>query len=114
MNQVSSHIEAPCTTQAVDMWTMRLNGEGLARGQREYTLPTAQTLAHMPTASHLNLIKEADQHPVNLHCQSPQLSTPFDRSPKASPRIKPELEKTASSRNCPPPRWAATVWGRWR
>ena len=94
MNHASSHIEAPCTTQAVDMWTMRLNGAGLARGQREYTLPTAQTLAHMPTASHLNLIKEADQHPVNLHCQSPQLSTPFDRSPKASPRIKPELEKT--------------------
>ena len=95
MNHASSHIEAPCTTQAVDMWTMRLNGAGLARGQREYTLPTAQTLAHMPTASHLNLIKEADQHPVNLHCQSPQLSTPFDRSPKASPRVKPELEKTA-------------------
>ena len=98
MNHASSHIEAPCTTQAVDMWTMRLNGAGLARGQREYTLPTAPTLAHLPTASHLNLIKEADQHPVNLHCQSPQLSAPFDRSPKASPRIKPELERTHASR----------------
>ena len=32
------------------MWTMRLNGEGLGGGQREYTLPTAQSFAHMPTA----------------------------------------------------------------
>ena len=71
MRPVSSPIEAPCTTQAVDMWTMRLNGAGLARGQREYTLPTAQTLAHMPTASHRNLIKEVDQCvdqcPARLH-----------------------------------------------
>lgn len=34
------------------MWTMRLNGAALDHGQREYTLSTAERLAHMPTASH--------------------------------------------------------------
>jgi len=34
----------------MDMWTMRLNGAGLTRGQHEYTLPTAQSFAHMTTA----------------------------------------------------------------
>ncbi len=32
------------------MWTKRLNGAGLVRGQRGYTLPTAQPFDHMPTA----------------------------------------------------------------
>jgi hypothetical protein len=40
------------THKAVDMWTKRLNGAGLVRGQRGYTLPTAQSFDHMPTASH--------------------------------------------------------------
>lgn len=34
----------------MDMWTMRLNGAGPARGQRECTLSTAQSFAHMTTA----------------------------------------------------------------
>jgi hypothetical protein len=34
----------------MDMWTMRLNGAGLARGQREYTLPTVRSFDHMTTA----------------------------------------------------------------
>ncbi len=40
---------------AVDMWTRRLNGAGQARGQRGYTLPTVQSLDHMPTALHHHL-----------------------------------------------------------
>jgi hypothetical protein len=39
-------------SQAVDMWTKRLNGAGPARGQREYAVPTVRTFAHMTTASH--------------------------------------------------------------
>jgi hypothetical protein len=38
-------------TQAVDMWTKRLNGAGPDRGQRGYALPTARPFDHMPTAT---------------------------------------------------------------
>jgi len=43
----------------MDMWTMRLNGAGLDRGQREYALPTAQPFAHMPTARYA-----VEKHPT--------------------------------------------------
>jgi len=42
------------------MWTKRLNGAGPGHGQREYTLPTARSLDHMPTAFHHRL---KDQDP---------------------------------------------------
>jgi hypothetical protein len=34
------------------MWTKRLNDAGRTGGQREYTLPTGASFAHMTTASH--------------------------------------------------------------
>ncbi len=78
----------------MDMWTMRLNGAGLARGQRDYTLPTAQPFAHMTTALY-TVEKSAipqDQYTEQLYNRSTRFAPPIsDRS-----RLIPELEKTVN------------------
>ena len=48
------------------MWTKRLNGAGLARGQRGYTWPTAQSFDHMPTALDHGSSKPKYRAPI--HC----------------------------------------------
>jgi len=76
----------------MDMWTTRLNGAALARGQREYALPTAQPFAHMTTALYeveTNPIPE-DQYTEPVYNRSTRFAPPIsDRS-----RLIPELEKT--------------------
>ena len=71
---------------------MRLNGAGLVRGQREYTLPTAQSFAHMTTALYKLKISPTAATPYTGHVYngSTRFAPPIsDRS-----RLIPELEKT--------------------
>jgi hypothetical protein len=44
---------------------------GTARGQREYTLPTARAFAHMPTASHHGQIKRPNPKAMPLRIAPP-------------------------------------------
>ena len=95
----------------MDMWTKRLNGAGLARGQRGYTLPTVQSFDHMPTALDHGSSKPENRTPIHcLHLQridAPrvpavrplQAHTSFGKDSLAASRDK----KAASIRRMQPP-----------